>query len=160
MKYTKGRRKETTGRVKENTTITVKMKRKQQKERLRTRSISKEMNKSGDQLPTAQNSSDLEKKTKKICPVYDKYVKAGVQCGYYQRWFYFKCKNTTEKQVLKEYPAEQQYICTQDQHQTFGITLQFQYQKKIEETKELKQKYEHAKKKPKWRWKEFKMNKK
>ena len=125
------------------------------------------MNKSGDQLPTAQNSSDLEKKTnetqnvlRNICPICDKYVKAGVQCGYCQRWFYFKCKNTTEKQVLKEYPAEQQYICTQDQHQTFGITLQFQYQKKIEETKELKQKYEHAKKKPKWRWKEFMMNKK
>ena len=32
------------------------------KERLRTRSVSIEMNKSEDQLPTAQNSSDLEKK--------------------------------------------------------------------------------------------------
>ena len=34
-------------------------------ERLRTRSVSKEMNKSGDQLLTAQNSSNLEKKTNK-----------------------------------------------------------------------------------------------
>ena len=34
-------------------------------ERLRTRSVSKEMNKSGDQLPTAQNSSDLEKRQTK-----------------------------------------------------------------------------------------------
>ena len=37
-------------------------------ETLKTRSISKEMNKSGDQLPTAQNSSDLEKKTKHEMP--------------------------------------------------------------------------------------------
>ena len=32
-------------------------------ERLRTRSVSKEMNKSGDRLPAAQNSSELERKT-------------------------------------------------------------------------------------------------
>ena len=77
-------------------------------ERLRTRSVRKEMNKSGDQLPTAQNSSNLEKKTNETrnvlrdtCPICDKYVKAGVQCGYCQRWFHFKCKNTTEEQVLK-----------------------------------------------------------
>ena len=61
-------------------------------ERLRTRSVSKEMNKSGDQLLTAQNSSNLEKKTKEIrnvlrdtCPICDKYVKTGVQYGYCQR---------------------------------------------------------------------------
>ena len=111
-------------------------------ERIRTRSVSKEMNKSGDQLPTAENSSDLEKKTNKthhvlrdICPICDKYVKTGVQCGDCQRWFHFKCENTTEEQVLKEYPAQQQYICRQDQHQTFENTLQCQYQKKIEELK-------------------------
>ena len=110
------------------------------------------MNQSGDQLPTAQNSSNLEKKTnetrnvlRNTCPICDKYVKVGVQCGYCQRWFHFKCKNTTEEQVLKKYLAEQQYICTQDQHQTFENTLQFQYQKKTEEIKELKEKYEHAK---------------
>ena len=44
-------------------------------------------------------------------------------------------------------PAEQQYICTQDQHQTFGNNFKFQYQKKIEEIKELKEKYKHAKEK-------------
>ena len=77
-------------------------------ERLRTRSVSKEMNKSGDQLLTAQNSSNLEKKTKEIrnvlrdtCPICDKYVKPGVRYGYCQRWFHFKCENTTEEQVLK-----------------------------------------------------------
>ena len=70
-----------------------------------------------------------------------------MQCGYCQRWFHFKCENTTEEQVFKKYPAEQQYICTQDQHQTFENTLQFQYQKNREEIKELKEKYEHAKEK-------------
>ena len=34
-----------------------------------------------------------------------------------------------------------------DQHQTFENTLQLQYQKKIEEIKEIKEKYEHAKEK-------------
>ena len=121
-------------------------------ERLRTRSVSKEMNKSGDQLLTAQNSSNLEKKTKKIrnvlrdaCPICDKHIKTGVQYGYCLRWFHFKCENTTEEQVSKKYSAEKQYICMQDQHQTFENTFQFQYQKNIEEIKELKEKYEHAK---------------
>ena len=47
------------------------------------------MNKSVDQLPTAQNSSDLEKKINETqnvlgdtCPICDKYVKTGVQCEY------------------------------------------------------------------------------
>ena len=91
-------------------------------ERLRTRSVSKEMNKSGDKLPTGQNSSDLEKMTNETrnvlrdtCPICDKSVKRRIQCGYCQRWFHFKCENTTEEQVFKKYPAEQQYICTQDQ---------------------------------------------
>ena len=35
----------------------------------------------------------------------------------------------------------------QDQHQKFESTLQFQYQKKTEEIKELKEKYENAKEK-------------
>ena len=32
----------------------------------------------------------------------DKYVKTRVQCGYCQRWFHFKCENTTEEQVSEE----------------------------------------------------------
>ena len=70
------------------------------------------------------------------------YVKTGVQCAYCQRWFHFKCENTTEEQVLKEYSAEQQYICTQDQYQTFAFSVS-----EVEEIKELKEKYEHAKEK-------------
>ena len=124
-------------------------------ERLRTRSVSIEMNKSEDQLPNSskfirsgkkekRNTKCLERHTRPIC---DKYVKIGVHCGYCQRWFHFKCEYTTEEQVLKEYPAEQQYICMQDQHQTFENTSQFQYQKKIEDIKERTEKYEHAKEK-------------
>ena len=105
------------------------------------------MNKSGYQLPVAQHSSDLGKNTNEIqnairdiCPVCDKYDKTGVQCGYSQSWFHFKCEDTTEEQVSKEYPAEQQYIYMQDWHQTFVNTLQFQYQKKIEINKKTKRK--------------------
>ena len=84
---------------------------------------------------------------REIRPICDKYVKTGVQCGYCQRWFHIKCKNTTEGQFSKEYPVEQQYICVQDQHQKFENTLWFQYQKKAEEIKELKENYENAKEK-------------
>ena len=45
---------------------------------------------------------------------------------------------TTEEQVSTEYPAEQQYICMHGQHQKFENTLQFLYQKKTKEIKELK----------------------
>ena len=61
-------------------------------EKLRTRSISKEIVKSGDKLLRAQNSLDLEHKTNKtqnvirdICPICDKCIKTGVQCLYCQR---------------------------------------------------------------------------
>ena len=54
-------------------------------ERLRTRSIGKKINKSGDQLRTAQNSLDLEKKTNETrnvvrgtCCICEKHVKTGV----------------------------------------------------------------------------------
>ena len=87
--------------------------------RLTTRSINKETNKPGDELLTAQNLPDLEQKTNKtqnvmrdICQICDKYVETGVQCGYCQRCFHFKCENNTEEQVSKEHPAEQQYVKT------------------------------------------------
>ena len=111
--------------------------------RLRNRSKNKEINKSRDKLLTAQNLSDLEQKTNKkqnvmrhICAIGDKYIKTGIQCGNYQRWFHFKCENTTEEQVSKDYLATiQQYICMQDQHKKFESTFQFQFQKKTEEIK-------------------------
>ena len=43
-------------------------------ENARTRNGSKEMNKSLDQLPTAQNSSDLEKKTNQNTEYYEKHM--------------------------------------------------------------------------------------
>ena len=96
--------------------------------------------------------SDPEQETNKtqnamrgVCPILDKYVKAAVQCGYCERWFHFKCKNTTEKQVSKAYPAEKQYICMQYQNKTFESTLLLIQYQKTEEIRELKQKYENAK---------------
>ena len=34
-------------------------------------------------------------------------------------WLFFKFENTTEKQVSKEYPAEQKLICVEEQHKKF-----------------------------------------
>ena len=31
------------------------------------------------------------------CMKYDKYFETGVQCGYCQRWFHFKCEGTTKE---------------------------------------------------------------
>ena len=45
------------------------------------------------------------------CMKCDKYVETGVQCGYCQRWFHFKCEGTTKEKVMQEYPEEMQYIC-------------------------------------------------
>ena len=77
------------------------------------------MNKSGSKLLTAQSSSDLEQKTNKtqnvmtdICPIYDKYVKTGVQCGYCQRWFHFKCENTITNKFQKNTQQNNNtYVC-------------------------------------------------
>ena len=77
-----------------------------------------------------------------ICPIGNKYVKTGVQCGYCQRQFHVKCENTIEAKV---YPAEQQCICMQDQHQKFENTLQCQHQKQTEEIKEMKEKFQYPK---------------
>ena len=74
-----------------------------------------------------QKTNKIQNVIRVLCPICDKYVKTGVECWYCQIWFYFKCKSTTEKQFSKEYPAEQQYMCLQDQHQKLESTLQTQY---------------------------------
>ena len=53
-----------------------------------------------------QKPNKIQNVIRVLCPICDKYVKTGVEYGYCQRWFYFKCKSTTEKQFSKEYPAE------------------------------------------------------
>ena len=34
------------------------------------------------------------------CMKCDKYVETGVQCGYFQRWFHFKCEGSTKEKVM------------------------------------------------------------
>ena len=36
------------------------------------------------------------------CMKCDKYVETGVQCGYCQRWFHFKCEGITKEEVMQE----------------------------------------------------------
>ena len=86
-------------------------------ERLRTRNITKQINKSGDKLLIAPNLSDLEQKTNKtqnvmrdISLICVTYLKTGIGCGYCQRWFHFKCEKITEQQASNECPVDQQHV--------------------------------------------------
>ena len=40
----------------------------------------------------------------------DKYIETGVQCGYFQRWFDFKCEGGIKEKVMQEHTEEMQYI--------------------------------------------------
>ena len=51
------------------------------------------------------------------CPVCNRSVKTGVECGICSKWFHYKCDGTTEERVIKEYPQETHYICKKDKEQ-------------------------------------------
>ena len=51
-----------------------------------------------------EESSDISNRN--VCPLYNRPVKTGVECGICSRWFHYKCEGTTEERVLKEYPHE------------------------------------------------------
>ena len=52
-----------------------------------------------------------------VCPICNRPVKTGVECGICSRWFRYKCEKTTEERVLKEYPHETHYIRKKDKEQ-------------------------------------------
>lgn len=79
----------------------------------------------------------IDKASNNRAMICDKYSKTGVECGYFQIWLQFICENKTEEQVSKEYLAEQQYMCIQDQHQKFQSILQNKYQEKTEQMNDL-----------------------
>ena len=37
------------------------------------------------------------------CLKCDNYIETGVQCGYCQRWFHFKCEGTAKEEVMQEH---------------------------------------------------------
>ena len=55
-----------------------------------------------------EESSDISNRN--VCPLCNRTVKTGVECGICSRWFHYKCEGTTQERVLKEYPHETHYI--------------------------------------------------
>ena len=64
---------------------------------------------------TQGKSTDINNRD--ACPVWNRPVKRGVECGVCNRWFRYKCEGTTEERVLKEYPQEIHYICKKEKEQ-------------------------------------------
>ena len=76
----------------------------------------------------------------------DKYVEIGVQCGYYQRWSYFKCAGTTKEKVMRGYPEEMQYIYKKYKVNQAERIWKSKYKIKIIQLKKLKDKYKEMEK--------------
>ena len=76
----------------------------------------------------------------------DKYVETGIQCGYYQRWFHFKCEGTTKEKVMQEYPEEMQYIYKKDKVNQEERIWQSKYKTTVTELEELKDRYKEMEK--------------
>ena len=84
------------------------------------------------------------------CPVCNRPVKTGVECGICSKWFHYKCEGTTEERVIKEYPQETHYICKKDKEQKqleVGIKeLRKHLQEKQEKRTELEAKCKNLQK--------------
>ena len=62
-----------------------------------------------------EDNSDISNRD--VCPLCNRPVKTGVECGISSRWFHYKCEGTTEEKVLKKYAHETHYICKKDNEQ-------------------------------------------
>ena len=51
-----------------------------------------------------EENSDISNRD--VCPLCNRPVKTGVECGICSKWFHYKCEGTTEERVLKEYLHE------------------------------------------------------
>ena len=79
----------------------------------------------------------------------DKYVETGVQCGYCQRWFHFKCEGITKEEVMQEQPEEMQYICKKDKINQEERIQESKYNTTVIEFMELKDKHKENEKEKK-----------
>ena len=62
-----------------------------------------------------EENSDISNRD--VCPLCNRPVKTGVECGICSRSFHYKCEGTTEERVHKEYPHETHCICKKDKEQ-------------------------------------------
>ena len=105
------------------------------------------------QVKRTQQSNCNENKTEKYCgeneqqdiknensTKRDKYLETEVQCRYCQKWFNFKCEETTKEKGMQEYPEETQYICKQDKINQTERIWESKYKITVTELDELKDK--------------------
>ena len=95
-----------------------------------------------------EDNSDINNRD--VCPLCNRPVKTGVECGICSRWFHYKCEGTTKERVLKEYPHETHCICKKDNEQKqleVAIRdLRKQLQQQKEKRTEVEAKYKNFQK--------------
>ena len=64
---------------------------------------------------TQEKSLDINNRD--ACPLCNRPVKTGVECGICSRWFRNRREGITEERVLKEYLQETHYICKKGEEQ-------------------------------------------
>ena len=95
-----------------------------------------------------EENSDISNRD--VCPLCNRPVKTGVECGICSRSFHYKCEGTTEERVLKEYPHETHCICKKENEQKqleVAIRdLRKQLQQQEEKRTEVETKYKNLQK--------------
>ena len=84
-----------------------------QEKKIGTKKIGKEDNINSE----LAQKSNTDINNRGVCPLCNRSVETGVECGICSRWFLYKCEGTTEGRVLKEYAQETHYICKKDKEQ-------------------------------------------
>ena len=57
-----------------------------------------------------EENSDISNRD--VCPLCNRPVKTGVECGICSRWFHYKCEGTTEERVLNNTQISDANNCT------------------------------------------------
>ena len=94
---------------------------------------------------TQEKSLDINNRD--ACPLCNRPVKTGVECGICSRWFHNRREGITEERVLKEYLQETHYICKKGEEQKqleLAIReLRKQLQEEEEKRTEVEAKYKN-----------------
>ena len=125
--------------------------------RLRTRNqiSERESNLAGGSNIETRTERELERdeEEKDACAkCKKKVVNKGVHCGICDRWFHYKCEETTEENVDEQYPGKVPYVCTKDRkkiEEEETRLLKIKYEEMLQENNSLQEKYKAMKKKSK-----------
>ena len=87
-----------------------------------------------------EENSDISNRD--VCPLCNRPVKTGVECGICGRWFHYRCEGNREERVLEEYPHKTHYICKKRQGTEAIRDLRKQQQEEEKRT-EVEAKYKN-----------------